>query len=278
MMPRSSICGHGSIRMHSSRDASDSSAVSQYSVRHRELARNDRPGARQQAAPREVADVGEDADEDDELDRVGRCASAAGPSRARRGSAARSRPPRPIRRSSAARGLRPRSTASRAAAGRTHRAPTPRRRSESTRRRSSCRSRHVPVDDGDDQPGDVQHGKRDHLAPGERVADAAIDRVGTILGEADDVGLRLDAGKAAAQARRCPVPTSTAASQSAIRVSKPLREEIERQRPGRDEEHPNPDRPVRQPVADFVPFPDAPIARQLDSLGVTVLALVGRWK
>ena len=75
-----------------------------------------------------------------------------------------------------------------------------------------------------------------------------------------------------------PVATSTTASHSAIRVSNPLREEIKGQRPGRDEEHPDPDRPVRQPVVDFVPFPDAPIARELDALGVTVLTLVGRGK
>jgi hypothetical protein len=35
---------------------------------------------------------------------------------------------------------------------------------------------------------------------------------------------------------------------------------------------------MRQPVVDFVPFPDTPIARELDTLGVAMLTLVGRGK
>jgi hypothetical protein len=35
---------------------------------------------------------------------------------------------------------------------------------------------------------------------------------------------------------------------------------------------------VRQPVADLIAFPDAAIGRELDALGVPVLALVGRGK
>ena len=38
------------------------------------------------------------------------------------------------------------------------------------------------------------------FAPGKRVADAAVQRVRPILGEADDVRLRLDARQRAAQA------------------------------------------------------------------------------
>ena len=90
-------------------------------------------------------------------------------------------------------------------------------------------------------------------------------------------GLRLDARQPAAQAGDARPDEHRRQPERHPRVEAVL-EEIERQRSGRDEEHPDPDRPVRQPVADLVPFPDAPIVCQLDSLGVTVLTLVGRWK
>ena len=61
----------------------------------------------------------------------------------------------------------------------------------------------------------------DNLAPCERVADTAIERIRPVFGEPDDVGLRLDAREAHRAGRRCRWPTSTAPSQSAIRASKP---------------------------------------------------------
>ena len=75
-----------------------------------------------------------------------------------------------------------------------------------------------------------------------------------------------------------PVPTQHHRQPERHSPVEAVREEIEGQRPGRDEEHPDPDGPVRQPVADFVPYPHAPIVGQLDSLGVTMLTLVGGWK
>ena len=75
-----------------------------------------------------------------------------------------------------------------------------------------------------------------------------------------------------------PVPTSTTRQPEGHPRVETVLEQIERERTGGDEKHPDPDRPVRQPVADLVPFPDAPVVCQLDALGVTVLTLVRRWK
>ena len=135
----------------------------------------------------------------------------------------------------------------------------------------------MPVDDGHDEAGDVQQRERDRLAPGQRVADAAIERVRAIFGEADDVGPGLDAGQAAEQAGDAGAEQDDREPERHPAVE-PALEQIERQRPGRDEEHEDPDRPVRQPVVDLVPLPDAAIARELDPLRVTVLGFVGRGK
>ena len=54
-------------------------------------------------------------------------------------------------------------------------------------------------DDRVEQPAGVQHRERDDLAPRGGVADAAIERVGAILGEANDVRRRLAAGQLAEQ-------------------------------------------------------------------------------
>ena len=56
-----------------------------------------------------------------------------------------------------------------------------------------------------------------------------------------------------------PVPTSTDAEpQRHARVEAAL-EQIERQRPGRDEEDENPDRPVIESVIELVAFADFPL-------------------
>ena len=131
--------------------------------------------------------------------------------------------------------------------------------------------------DGHDEPGDVQHGEGDDLAPGQRVADAAVERVRTIFSKSDDVGTGLDAGQAAKQAGNAGTDENGQQPQRHPPVE-PVREQVECQRPGRDEEHEDPDRPVRQSVIDLVPFPDAAVCRELDTLRVTVPALVGRGK
>ena len=75
-----------------------------------------------------------------------------------------------------------------------------------------------------------------------------------------------------------PVPSSTTPSQSSHPRVEAVIEEIEGQGPRCDEEHEDPDRPVRQPVSDLVPLSDAAVARQLDPAGVAKLTLIGRWK
>ena len=117
--------------------------------------------------------------------------------------------------------------------------------------------------DGDDEAGDVQHGEGDHLAPGERVADAAVERVRPILGEADDVGLRLHAGQPAAQPGDAGADEDGAEPERHPRVEAAL-EQVEGERTGRDEEHEDPDRPVIEPVIELVALADFPLGGVLD--------------
>src|SRR5262249_62396244 len=115
----------------------------------------------------------------------------------------------------------------------------------------------IPVTSGnrDHQPGDVQHGERDHFAPRERVADASVERVRAILGEADDVRPRLDAGQPAAQSRDRRADEHSAEPQRYPRAEAAL-EQIEGERTGRDEENEDPDRPVIEPVIQLVAIAD----------------------
>ena len=121
--------------------------------------------------------------------------------------------------------------------------------------------------DGVGEAGDVQHRERDDLSPRGRVADAAIQRVRAILGEANDVRPRLAARQTAAQAgdRRADQHHTQPDEQARIEAAL---EEIERQRPWRDEEHENPDRPVIEPVVQLVPVTNLPIDVALDVEGV----------
>ena len=113
------------------------------------------------------------------------------------------------------------------------------------------------------------------LAPRERVADAAVERVRTILGEADDVRTRLDARQLAAQTGDAGADEHRPEPQRHPRIE-PAIEQVERQWAGRDEEHPDPDRPVREPITDLVPFADRPVGGKLDASGVPERAFVGR--
>jgi hypothetical protein len=130
-----------------------------------------------------------------------------------------------------------------------------------------------PGRDGDDQPADIEHGERNHLAPRERVADAAIQRIRTVLGKTDDVGAGLDAGQSAAQPGDSRADQDRAKPERHARVEAML-EQVERQRPWSNEEDPDPDRPVGEPVADLDAFEDRTIVRQFDPLGVAEGALV----
>ena len=89
------------------------------------------------------------------------------------------------------------------------------------------------------------------LAPGQRVADAAIERVRQILSEADDVRRRLDARQAAAQSGDGRADSDHGEPQPHPPVESVL-EQIEGQRTWRDEEHEDPDRPVIESVIELV--------------------------
>src|SRR5262249_46340052 len=121
--------------------------------------------------------------------------------------------------------------------------------------------------DRDEEPDDVQERESDRLAPRKGVADAAIQRVWTILRETDDVGLRLDAGQTAAKAGDPGPDEHDAEPRRHARVESAL-EEIERQRARRDEEHENPDGPVVEAVIELVAFSDLPLGGVLDGDGV----------
>ena len=113
------------------------------------------------------------------------------------------------------------------------------------------------------QPGDVQHRKRHHFAPGGRVADPAIERIGTILGKPDDVRGRLAARQPATHAGDASGQQDHRQPCRHARVE-PALEQIERQRTRRNEEHEDPDRPVIEPVVQLVAVPDLPLGVELD--------------
>ena len=54
-------------------------------------------------------------------------------------------------------------------------------------------------DDGDGEAGEVEQGEAEDGVPGEGVADAAVERVGLVFVEAQDVGTGFGAGKASAE-------------------------------------------------------------------------------
>ena len=58
----------------------------------------------------------------------------------------------------------------------------------------------------------------------------------------------------------------------------PVGKEIERDGPGSDEEHPDPDRPMGEPVTDLIAGAKDAVVGQLDTLGVSVLLRVRRWQ
>ncbi len=109
--------------------------------------------------------------------------------------------------------------------------------------------------DRHDETDDIQQRERDDLTPGKRVADAPVERVGPILGEADDVRLRFDARERPAQAGDGRADQHRAQPQRHARVEAPF-EQIEGERTRRDKKHENPDRPVIEPVIELVVFAD----------------------
>ena len=98
-------------------------------------------------------------------------------------------------------------------------------------------------DDGVEQPTRVETANATNSPHARGVADAAIERVGSIFGEADDVRRGLAARQLAKETGdACPDQNDAEPRQQA-RVESAL-EQIECERAGRDEEDENPDRPV----------------------------------
>ena len=118
-------------------------------------------------------------------------------------------------------------------------------------------------DDRVEQPAGIEHRKGDHFAPRRRVADAPIQRVRTIFGEADDVRRRLAAGQLAEEPGDASAEQHHAEPCQETRVEAAL-EQIERQRSGRDEEDEDPDRPVVDAVIQLVARPDLAFGVELD--------------
>ena len=116
---------------------------------------------------------------------------------------------------------------------------------------------------GDDETDDVQERERDHGAPGKRVADAPVERVGLVLRESDDVGLRLDPGQPSASSRDPSAEQHHAQPGADARVESTL-EEIERERTGCDEKHPPPDGPMGDAIAELVTVANLAPAGELD--------------
>ena len=90
-----------------------------------------------------------------------------------------------------------------------------------------------------------------HRAPRKRVADASVQRVRPVFGEADDVGRRLDT-RQLAEVPRNPGAGQHDAQPRGHAPVEAVREQVEGEGPGRKEERPDPDRPVVQPIADLV--------------------------
>src|SRR5690606_28308334 len=105
------------------------------------------------------------------------------------------------------------------------------------------------------------------LAPCGRVADAAIERVGPILGGADYVKRRLAAGELAPEAGNARPQQHHAQPGDEPRVEDAL-EEIEGEGPRRDEEYEDPDRPVVEAVIELVAAPQNALGVELDVQGV----------
>src|SRR5207244_5759519 len=100
---------------------------------------------------------------------------------------------------------------------------------------------------------DVQDREGDDLAPRKGVANPPVERVRTVFGEPDDVRLRLDARQPPPQAGDSRPDEHRAEPEDQAPVEAAL-EQIEGERPGRDEKHEDPDRPVIEPVVELVAF------------------------
>lgn len=109
----------------------------------------------------------------------------------------------------------------------------------------------------------VEQGEGDGDGPGEGVADAAVDGVGTVLGEAEYVGGGFDAGELAEEAGEAGANENDAEPCGHAGVEA-VGEEVKGQRAGRDEEDEDPDGPVEEAVVELIAGAEFAIARVLE--------------
>ncbi len=231
----------------------------------RQLARNDRAGARQATEPRQIADKRQDGDKHHQLEGVvERRLRQHSPQEPEN----RLRPAHGPHRTIEVTALVPLALGRRLDARQlSERAEQP----DAPRQREIVGLVHLlerPVagEDRHDQAGDIQDGEADHLTPRHRVADAPVERVRAIFSEADDVGLWLDTRQRTPQSGYARPEQHRTEPQRHSRIET-MFEQIEGQRTRRDEEHEYPDRPVVEPVVQLVALADLPIGRVFDRDG-----------
>ena len=116
------------------------------------------------------------------------------------------------------------------------------------------------------ESGEVEQGEVQQCIPCEGVADAPIAWVGAVLGEAQDVGRGLGAGKLAEERGDASEDHHDAEPDPVACAASPV-EKAEGERAGREEENPDPDWPVSGPIAGGVAVAHFALVRVFDSNG-----------
>lgn len=108
---------------------------------------------------------------------------------------------------------------------------------------------------GDDEAGEVEEREAKDGVPGEGVADAAVEGVGLVLVEAEDVGCGFGAGEfSAICGYACADEDQQEPGQ--VAASEAVGEEREGKRAGSEEEDPYPEGPVCRPIEACVALAD----------------------
>jgi hypothetical protein len=117
--------------------------------------------------------------------------------------------------------------------------------------------------DGVGEADEVEQGEGNGDGPGEGVADAAVDGVGAVLGETEDIGGGFDAGEFPEEAGEAGSDEDDAEPGGHAGV-KAAGEEVEGQRAGSDEEDEDPDGPVEEAVVELISGAESAVACVLE--------------